>query len=150
MSATIPHTAPPLDDCRVVTARQVLAELPEADGNEQPYFWIGRLKTCLRALADGWPSGVPGGLDSGQRQLSAAMEGSQAEEQEPDVPGLTRGGGARIPPAGVPVLAGALADAIARRSEHTDAACADCDADPSGLCGAGAEDADLADAYEDL
>ena len=66
---TIPHTAPPLDDYRVTAARRALAELPEADDNERPYFWIGRLKTSLLALADGWPSGVPGGPDSGQREV---------------------------------------------------------------------------------
>lgn len=69
MSATIPHPAPPLDDVRVSAARQALAELPEAEDNERPCFWIGRLKAALQALVTSWPSGVPGGLDYGQREV---------------------------------------------------------------------------------
>jgi hypothetical protein len=66
---TIPHAAPALDDIRVVAARRALAELPEADDNERPYFWIERLRTALAAVAGGWPSGVTGGLDHGQREV---------------------------------------------------------------------------------
>jgi hypothetical protein len=113
---TISHTAPPLEDNRVAAARQALAELPPAEDNERPRFWVGRLKYHVEALVTGWPSGVPGGLDSGQRE----------------------------------VLAAALADAIAFRSQHTDGPCADCDADPSLLCSEGAADMDLVDAYQAL
>ena len=68
MHDTIPHPAPPLDDIRVTAARQVLAELPEAEDNERPYFWIGRLKTGLAQLLD-ITAPAPGGLDAGQREV---------------------------------------------------------------------------------
>ncbi len=116
MTTNPTRTAPPLEDYRVTVARQALAELPPAEDNERPYFWLGRLKTALQLLVDGWPSGVPGGLDGGQRE----------------------------------VLASALADALAYRSQHADGPCSDCDADPSLLCCEGAADLDLADAYEAL
>jgi hypothetical protein len=48
-------------------AREALAELAEASDNEQPYFWIGRLKTALRSLADGWPAAD--GLNAAQREV---------------------------------------------------------------------------------
>jgi hypothetical protein len=66
---TIPHTAPPPGDYRVTVARQALAEMPEIAGIEEPYFWLGRLKTALQLLADGWPDGTQGGLDHGQREV---------------------------------------------------------------------------------
>jgi hypothetical protein len=69
MHDTIPQPTPPLDDVHVVVARQTLAELPDASDNDEPYFWVGRLKHSLQALVDGWPSGVPGGLDNGQREV---------------------------------------------------------------------------------
>jgi hypothetical protein len=80
---TIPHTAPPLEDNRVASARQALAELPGADSNEYPYFWIGRLKTALRSLVDGWPPGVPGGLDSGQREVLGQALADATEYRTP-------------------------------------------------------------------
>lgn len=68
MHDTIPHTAPPLDDIRLTAARQVLAELPEAEDNERPYFWIGRLRTALEQLLD-VAAPTPAGLDAGQREV---------------------------------------------------------------------------------
>jgi hypothetical protein len=58
--------APQLEDTRVVLARQVLAELPGAEDIEQPYFWIGRLRTALAELV---AVAAPGGMDSGQREV---------------------------------------------------------------------------------
>jgi hypothetical protein len=68
---TISHTAPPLDDARIVVARRALAELPEPGDNERPYYWVGRLRVLVAALVTAWPSGVPGGLDNGQREVLA-------------------------------------------------------------------------------
>ena len=45
------------------------------------------------------------------------------------------------------VLASAVADAIAHRSEHADGYCSGCEAHPAGVCDEGAADLDLADAY---
>ena len=63
---TIPHPSPPIENVYLTTARELLAELPEASANERPYFWIGRLEVALRSLA-----GVasPGGMDTGQREV---------------------------------------------------------------------------------
>jgi hypothetical protein len=69
MTNTIPHPTPPLEDARVVVARQALAELPDASDNEKPYFWLGRLRHSLQALVDGWSPGVHGGMDDGQREV---------------------------------------------------------------------------------
>jgi hypothetical protein len=66
MTDTISHPTPPLEDVRVVAARKALAELPEADDNERPYFWVGRLRS---ALADLVSVAAPGGMDNGQREL---------------------------------------------------------------------------------
>lgn len=67
--AAIPQQAPPLDDVRLVAARQALAELPDVDDNERPDFWLGRLRVHLEVLTAAWPTGVPGGLDPGQREV---------------------------------------------------------------------------------
>jgi hypothetical protein len=72
MTNTIPHPTPPLEDVRVVVARRALAELPAAEDIERPYFWIGRTRTNLQALVDGWPSGVPGGLSEEHREVLGA------------------------------------------------------------------------------
>jgi hypothetical protein len=69
MTDTISHPTPPLEDVRVVAARKALAELPEAEDNERPYFWVGRLKMSLTALLAAWPPGARGGLDNGQREV---------------------------------------------------------------------------------
>jgi hypothetical protein len=45
------------------------------------------------------------------------------------------------------VLAAALSDAVAHRSEHADSYCGDCQADPAGLCDGGAADVSLTGAY---
>ena len=45
------------------------------------------------------------------------------------------------------MLASALADAIAHRSEHADGFCAACEAHPAAICDEGAADLDLTDAY---
>jgi hypothetical protein len=110
------RTAPPLEDVRVEVARKALAELPDASDNEEPYYWIGRLKTAMEQLLD-VAAPAPGGLDAGQRE----------------------------------VLASALADASGyREGRASDNFCADCEADPAGLCPDHAADLDLHDAYVGL
>jgi hypothetical protein len=69
MTETIPQPRPPLEDVRVVAARKALAELPAAEDNERPYFWVGRLRTSLEALLVAWPPGARGGMDNGQREV---------------------------------------------------------------------------------
>ena len=63
---TIPHpTDQRREDC-AARARQVLAELPETEDDDRPWYWIGRLETALRSLAD---VASPGGMDTGQREV---------------------------------------------------------------------------------
>ena len=45
------------------------------------------------------------------------------------------------------MLAAALGDAIAHRSEHADGYCAACEAHPAAICDEGAADLDLVGAY---
>jgi len=52
MHNTIPYPAPPLDDVRVVAARQAQTELPDASDNEEPSFWISRLKPQAAYASD--------------------------------------------------------------------------------------------------
>jgi hypothetical protein len=65
MSNIISHAAP-LEDVHLAAARKTLAELPPAEDIEQPYFWIGRLRTALAELA---AVASPGGMDTGQREV---------------------------------------------------------------------------------
>ena len=69
MTETVPQSAAPLEDIRITTARRALAELPAAEDNERPYFWVGRLQSSLAALLTAWPTGARGGLDNGQREI---------------------------------------------------------------------------------
>jgi hypothetical protein len=81
---TISQPAPPLEDVRVVAARKALAELPGAEGNERPYFWVGRLKTSLMALLAAWPPGARGGLDNGQREVLGQALADALEHRTPE------------------------------------------------------------------
>ena len=81
MHDTIPHPAPPLDDIRVVAARQALAELPDASDNEEPYFWIGRLKTAMQQLLE-VAAPAPAGLSREQREVLAAGLADAADFRE--------------------------------------------------------------------
>lgn len=78
----IAHTSPPPDDVRLVSARRVLAELPDVSNITNPWYWIGRLSASLAALAAGWPSGVPGGLSGEHREVLAAALADAAEYRE--------------------------------------------------------------------
>jgi hypothetical protein len=81
---TISHPAPPLEDVRVVAARKALAELPDAEDNERPYFWVGRMKKSLTALLAAWPPGARGGLDNGQREVLGQALADAIERRTPE------------------------------------------------------------------
>jgi len=66
MPDTIPQPAQPLENVHLTVSRKTLAELPPAEDIEQPYFWIGRLRTALANLA---AVASPGGMDAGQREV---------------------------------------------------------------------------------
>jgi hypothetical protein len=80
---TISHPTSSLEDVRVVAARKALAELPDAEDNERPYFWVGRLKTSLMALLAAWPPGARGGLDNGQREVLAQALADAIAHRDP-------------------------------------------------------------------
>jgi hypothetical protein len=81
---TISHPAPPLEDVRVVAARKALAELPAAEDNECPCFWVGRLKASLTALLAAWPPGARGGMDNGQREVLGQALADAIEHRTPE------------------------------------------------------------------
>lgn len=83
MTDTIPQPPQQLGDVRVILARRALAELPGAEDNERPYFWLGRLRAALEALLTGWPSGAPGGLDNGQREVLGQALADAIEHRTP-------------------------------------------------------------------
>jgi hypothetical protein len=70
---TISYPVPPLEDVRLLAARKTLAELPNAEDIDRPWFWIGRLRVHLETLTAAWPAGVPGGLDHGQREVLGSV-----------------------------------------------------------------------------
>ena len=80
---TISQPVPPLDDFRVTAARKVVAELPDADDNERPYFWIGRLRTAVEQLLD-VAAPAPGGLDNGQREVLGQLVADGLDYRTPE------------------------------------------------------------------
>jgi hypothetical protein len=61
---TADQTTRPAESVQLTVARETLAELPAADDNDRPYYWIGRLRTALAELV-----AVAGGMGSGQREI---------------------------------------------------------------------------------
>jgi hypothetical protein len=78
---TISHASPPPGDIYVEAARQALAELPGAEDNERPYFWLGRLRTALAALV---AVASPGGMDDGQREVLGQALADATEHRTPE------------------------------------------------------------------
>ena len=81
---TISHPVPPPEDVRLVAARKTLAELPDAEDIDRPWFWIGRLRVHLETLTAAWPAGVPGGLDHGQREVLGQALADALEHRTPE------------------------------------------------------------------
>jgi hypothetical protein len=58
--------------------------MPPTEDIERPYFWIGRLKACVQSLVDGWSTGVPGGLDNGQREVLGQLIADGLDYRPPE------------------------------------------------------------------
>jgi hypothetical protein len=77
---TISHPPVALENERLTVARQALAELPAAEDNDRPHFWIGRLSAALTDLV---AVASPGGLDNGQREVLGHALADAIEHRTP-------------------------------------------------------------------